>query len=65
MKMFMSVAEVAHEVGVSEQTIDRALAAGDLKPVGGMTIAGKPVRRKVVSREALIAWIEGTKHEDV
>ena len=61
MKAYMNVAEAALEAGISEQTIERALAAGDLKPVSGLTISGNPVRRTVISQGDLVAWVEGAK----
>ena len=60
MKDFLNVTEAAQEIGVSEQTIERALAAGDLASVSGLTIGGRPVRRTVISRGTLVDWVEGT-----
>lgn len=61
MKAFLNIAEAAQEIGVSEPTIERALAAGDLTSVSGLTISGKRVRRTVIGRGALVAWVEGSK----
>lgn len=57
-KLAYSRAEAADAVGVSKDTIDDAIRAGDLRAVRP-TIEGRKIRTILIAHDELARWIGG------